>query len=194
MRAWRSVCSVQAFDLVDGLGRIGVADEFRVQVARMVGRLQREAEIVHGENVFEKFRGLEVADAAGLARGIEFVGQRVGAHVEIVVVLRFVDAHAPQDDAGMIPVAADHAADVVDGDVFPGLVANVLPAGNFFQHQQADFVAGVEKMARLRIVRGAHDVAVQFVAENVGVAALRRGPAWPGRRKGTSDGGRGRAA
>ena len=30
----------QPFNLVDGLGRIGVPDEFRVQIARMVWRLQ----------------------------------------------------------------------------------------------------------------------------------------------------------
>ena len=33
----------KALHLVDGLGRIGVADEFGVQIARMIGRLQRES-------------------------------------------------------------------------------------------------------------------------------------------------------
>ena len=42
---------------------------------------------------------------------------------------------------------------------FHGLIADVLPAGNFFQDEQADFVAGIEEMAGLRIVRGADDVA-----------------------------------
>jgi hypothetical protein len=32
----------------------------------------------------------------------------------------------------MIPVAANHAADIVDGNVLPGFIADVLPAGNFF--------------------------------------------------------------
>ena len=79
MRAWRSVCSVKALHLVDGLGGVGVAHEFRVEIARVVGRLQGEPEIVHGENVFEKLGRLEVADAAGLARGIEAMRQGVGA-------------------------------------------------------------------------------------------------------------------
>ena len=62
----------------------------------------------------------------------------------------------------MVPVAADHFADIADRDVLPGLVADVLPAGNFLEHQQAQLVAGVEELDRLRVVRGAHDVAVQF--------------------------------
>ena len=116
--------------------------------------------------------------------GIELMRQRVGARVEIVVVPRLVDAHAPQDDGGMIPVAADHAADIVDGDILPGFIADVLPAGNLFQHQQADFVAGIEEVARLRIVRGANDVALELVAQDLRVAALHaagHGLAHPGK-------------
>ena len=75
----------------------------------------------------------------------------------------------------MVPVAANHAADVVDGDLLPGLVADVLPAGDLFEDEQADLVAAVEEVARLRIVRGADDVAVEILAENVGVLALRAG-------------------
>ena len=69
--------------------------------------------------------------------GIETVGHSVGAGVKIVVVQRFVDAHAPQDDAGMVPVTPNHAADVIDGNQLPGLITNVLPAGNFFQNEKA---------------------------------------------------------
>ena len=81
---------------------------------------------------------------------------------------------------GMVPVAADHAADVVDRDVFPGLIADMLPAGDLFEHQQADFVAGIEKMARLRIVRGAHDVALELLLRmRASRRCTRAGMAWP---------------
>ena len=136
---------------------------------------QREAEIVHGDDVFEQFGVVEVADAAGLAGGVEFVRQRVGAGVEIVVVLRFVDAHAPQNDGRMIPVAADHLLHVAHRQILPGFVADVLPAGDLLKHQQAGFVAGIQKMRRLRIVRGAHEVAFQIVLEDQGIAALHAG-------------------
>ena len=72
----------------------------------------------------------------------------------------------------MIPVAADHAADIVDRDLLPRFVANVLPAGNLFQNEQADFVAGIKKMTRLRVVRRANDIALEFVAQNLRVAPL----------------------
>ena len=73
----------------------------------------------------------------------------------------------------MIPVATNHAADVIDGNVLPVFVANVLPAGDFFQNQQADLVAGIEKVTRLRIMRRANDVAFELVAQDLGVSALR---------------------
>ena len=88
----------QPLHVIDSFGGIGVADEFGIQIARVVRRLQREAEIVHGEDVFEEFGLLEVANAAGLARGIEAVGHGVGARVEVVIVVRLVDANAPQND------------------------------------------------------------------------------------------------
>ena len=88
----------QALDVVDGLGGIGVAVEFGVEIERMIWRLEREAEVVHGEDVFEQFGVLEVADAAGLSRGVELVRHGIGAGVEVVIVARLVDAHAPEDD------------------------------------------------------------------------------------------------
>ena len=87
----------QSLDVVDGFGGVSVAYEFGVEIARMIRLLQREAEIVHGENIFQKFGGHGIADAAGLSRGIEAMSHRVRARIEIVVVFRLVDAHAPQN-------------------------------------------------------------------------------------------------
>ena len=72
----------------------------------------------------------------------------------------------------MIPIASNHAADVIDGEQLPGFVANVLPAGNLFEDKQAHFVAGIEEMTGLRIMRSAHDVAMEFMAQDAGIAAL----------------------
>src|SRR5205085_1780840 len=76
------------------------------------------------------------------------------------------------DDRGMIPVAADHRLDVLDGEVFPRLVADVLPARYLLEDEQPQLVAGIEKMRRLRIVRRADEVALEFVLENQSIAAL----------------------
>ena len=171
--------------VVEALGGEHVAVEFRVQISRVVGRPQRKAEIVHGEDVFEQFGVVQVAYAAGLARIVERVRQRVGARVEVVIVDGFVDAHAPQDDRGVVPVAPDHAGDIIHGRILPRLIADVLPPRNLFEHQQARLVAGVQKGGRLRVVRGAHNVALQFLAQHQGVARLhprRHGAAGVGER------------
>ena len=72
----------------------------------------------------------------------------------------------------MVPIAADHAAYVVDGNLFPFLISDVLPAWNFLEHEQADLVASIEKVARLRIVGRTHDVAMEVLAQDVGVLSL----------------------
>src|SRR5216683_5876522 len=75
----------------------------------------------------------------------------------------------------MVPIATNHATDIVDSDVLPGNVADVLPAGDLFENEQAQFVAGVEEVPRLRIVRRTDDVALEAVAQNLRVAALHAG-------------------
>ncbi|MCY1312226.1 hypothetical protein D9M70_626290 [compost metagenome] len=95
-----------------------------------------------------------------MPRRVEFTRQPVGLDVEIVGILRLVDAHAPDDDRRVVPVALDHAADVLDRLLLPGPTADMLPAGDFLEDEQADAVAMVEKPLGLRIVRGADKVAM----------------------------------
>ena len=51
----------------------------------------------------------------------------------------------------------------------------MLPAGNFFEHKKADLVAGIEEVARLRVVGGADDVAPEVLAQDDGILALHAG-------------------
>ena len=151
--------------------------------------LVAEDEVVHGVDVFEELAVGDVADAAGLAGGIEFVRDGVGLEVEVVIVLRLVDAHAPDDDRGVVPVAGDHAADVLDRLGLPGRVADMLPAGDLLEHQQADAVAMVEEPRRLRIMRGADEIDVQLVLQDLGVALLRGAAEARSRHRGRTGGG-----
>src|SRR5215471_1815400 len=75
----------------------------------------------------------------------------------------------------MIPVATNHALDIVHRQILPARIADVLPTGNLFQYQQSIFIAGVKKVGRLRIMRRANDIAVEIPAQNPGVAALDSG-------------------
>ena len=56
--------------------------------------------------------------------------------------------------------------------LLPFLVADMLPAGNLLKHEQADFVAAIEEVAGLGIVGGADDVAMELLAQDVGILAL----------------------
>ena len=187
----RDVLGLAVFG-VDALGGVHVAVELGHQIRHLVGQAghlaglaQRGggntfhplrggdvAEVVHGVHVFQQLAVFDVAHATGLAGGVQAAGHRVGAGVEVVVVLRLVDAHAPDDDGGVVPVALHHAAHVFHRLVLPGLATNVLPARNLFKHQEANLVAAVQKVGGLRVVRGAHQVALEHVLHDVGVFGL----------------------
>src|SRR5690348_2847052 len=99
----------------------------------------------------------------------------VGLHVEVVIVARFVNANSPQNDRRMVPVTSNHAADVIDGDGLPWFVADVLPAGDFFEDEQAEFVAGIEEIWRLRVMGSSHNVALELPLQNISIATLTAG-------------------
>ena len=79
----------------------------------------------------------------------------------------------------MVPVAGHHLAHVLDGEILPGRVPDVLPPGYLLEDQQSDLVGPVEELRVLRVVRGTHDVDPELELEDVRVSGLqpvRRGP------------------
>ncbi len=120
-------------------------------------------ELVVGVDILQQLALFKIAHAAGGASGIQLMAELVGAKVEVVVVLGLVDAHAPEDNGGVVAVLLHHLADIVDRHVLPGLIAYVLPTGELRHHQQAELVALVQEVLRLRIVRGAHGVDTQLL-------------------------------
>src|SRR5436309_15475516 len=72
----------------------------------------------------------------------------------------------------MVPITLNHHLDILEGEVLPIVIADVLPAGNFLEDQQSIFIATIEKVGRLWIMRRAHDVALEFFAQNPRVALL----------------------
>lgn len=65
-------------------------------------------EVIVGENIFNQTRGKEISYPTSRPRRIESLCNVVCARVEIIVVGRFVDACAPEDDAGMISMLHNH--------------------------------------------------------------------------------------
>src|SRR5438309_9774038 len=123
------------FIIIGCLGWKGMSDKLGIEIARMIGFFEWKPEIVHGEHIFEELRLLEVPYPTGLTSWIKQMSQGIRAGVETVIVLRFVDPNTPENNRGMIPVPADHAANVIDGNLLPGLRADMLPPWNFLQYQ-----------------------------------------------------------
>src|ERR1700761_36241 len=109
--------------------------------------VQRIAEIIVRVDVFKKLRLQIGTDAASLARFVESVGSCIGTYVKVMIVLRFVDTHSPENDRRVAPVTANHPRNIVDGYILPGLVADVLPAGDLFKHHKTEFIAGVQEVS-----------------------------------------------
>ena len=100
------------------------------------------------------------------------MGQGIGAGVQLVIVLTFVDAHPPQHDGWVAPVLQNHLPHVLHRLILPPLAADVLPAGDFGEHQQTAAVAFIQEILALGIVAGAHRIAAQFLFQNAGILPL----------------------
>ena len=129
-------------------------------------------EVVHRINVFKQLAFIDIANTARLAGRVKFASKAIGLGIEVMIVLRFIDANAPDNDRGMVPVALYHTADILDRLRLPGGAANVLPARDLFEHEQTNAVAMVEEVSGLWVVRGAHDIALQHPLHQFGILFL----------------------
>ena len=132
-------------------------------------------EIVIGVHVLQQVAVLDAPHAAGGAGGVQSPAEGVGLFIQSVIVPGLVDAHAPEDDGGVVAVLAHHVLHVAQGLGLPVVAADVLPAGDLGEHQQAQLVAAVDEVGGLGIVGGADGVAVELVFQNVGVQLLHAG-------------------
>lgn len=73
-----------------------------------VGRYAVVGKIVVGVDILQQMAFFQIPHTGGGAAGVQLMGNLVGAGIEGIVVHALVDAHAPQDDAGMIAVLQDH--------------------------------------------------------------------------------------
>ena len=129
-------------------------------------------EVVVGVDIFQQIAFFNKPDAGGGTAGIQLPGSLVRQPVQFIVILAFVDAHAPQDDAGMVPVLQHHLPGIFHSLIFPVSVTDVLPAGDLGEYQQAQPVAFVNKMVALGIVGGADRGAAQFFFQDPGILPL----------------------
>ena len=122
----------------------------------------------------------QIPHTGGCAARVKLVCNFIRSVVKFIVVHTLIDAHAPQDNAGVAAVLQDHLSQHFAGAVLPCGVADVLPAGQLGKDKQSQLVTFVQKVLALRVMTGADGVAVQLVFQNAGIVALqtlRRGVA-----------------
>ena len=170
--------------IVKGLGGVHVTvalrDEQRLAHIRghvlfglCAGRCAVVGKIVVGVDILQQMTFFQIPHTGGGAAGVQLMGNLIGAGVKGIVVHALVDAHAPQDDAGVIAVLQEHLSQHLAGDVLPVVIPDVLPARQFGEHQQTPPVALVQKIWTLGVVAGAHGGAVQLLLQNAGILPLQ---------------------
>ena len=95
--------------------------------------------------------------------GIKFVRRRVCPAVKIIIVLRLIDAHAPENDRRVVAVLHHHIAHIYNRLVLPRLITDVLPSRNLHKYQKSDSVTLVDKVMGLRIVGCPHGVDAKLI-------------------------------
>ena len=137
-------------------------------------------EIVVGVNILQEMALFQIPHARGRPARVQCVGNFIGARIEFVIVHALIDAHTPQNNAGVIAVLQQHLPQHGTGAVLPCRITDVLPAGQFGKYKQAQTVAFIKKILALRVMACAHGIAVQLVFQDAGVLplqAFRRGVA-----------------
>ena len=129
--------------------------------------------IVVGIDILQQMALFQIPHAGSGAAGVQLMGNLVGAGVKGIVVHAFVDAHAPQDDAGVIAVLQEHLSQHLAGGVLPVVIPDVLPARQLGEYQQTPAVALIQKILALGVVAGAHGGAVQLLLQNAGILPLQ---------------------
>ena len=125
--------------IVKGFGGVHVAvalrDEQRLAHIRghvlfglCTGRYAVVGKIVVGIDILQQMALFQIPHTGGGAAGVQLMGNLVGAGVKSIVVHALVDAHAPQDNAGVAAVLQEHLSQHLAGGVLPVVIPDVLPA------------------------------------------------------------------
>ena len=134
-------------------------------------------EIVIGVHILNQVAVFYAARAGGCAGGVNAFGNFIGFGIEFIIIGRFIDADAPNENAGVVELCGDHVTHILIAHFFEFFSANITPAGYLGKDHEAQLIAAIQKFFRLHIVRGAHNGKVQIIFQNVRVLFLyaRRG-------------------
>ena len=109
-------------------------------------------EVIIGVDIFQQMTFLDSPDTACLSCRVQFVNYSIGFFIKYIVIRRFIDPYTPQNNGRMIAVLEDHIFRVLHRLRLPGIVTDMLPAGEFREHQQSKLITAVQKIMALRIM------------------------------------------
>ena len=102
--------------------------------------------VIEGIDVLKQGAFLQISYSTGLPSRIQAMCCLIGPVVKRIIVLRFIDPHAPQDNGRMIPVLQYHFFCILHSLLLPFLSSHILPARNFCKYQKADLITSVNEM------------------------------------------------
>ena len=159
--------------LCDKVGLLHIRRHCRLGITARI--IPCVAEVIVGVYVLQQVALFQIAHAARWPGWIQAAGRLYGSLVESVIVLALIDPDAPHENAGMVPILADHFLRISHSLLLPLLPANVLPAGDFREDQKPQLIAPVDKCMALGIMAGAHRIAAQLIFQDVRIQSLRSG-------------------
>ena len=100
------------------------------------------------------------------------MGSRIGALIEVIIILGFIDAHTPENDGGMIAILQDHFTGISDSLFFPGSITDMLPSRDLCKDQHSAAVTFIQKVLTLGIMAGTYSIAAQLLLKNTYIFPL----------------------
>ena len=118
--------------------------------------------IIVGIHIFQQTAFSVCTHTTCRSRIIELMCCRIRPSVKCIIILRFINAHAPEDDRRVIPVLFYHIPDIFHRLIFPCSVTDMLPPWNFCENKKSYFVTPLYKIMGLWIVGGTHCIHPQL--------------------------------
>ena len=118
--------------------------------------------IIVGIHIFQQTAFSVCTHTTCRSRIIEFMRRLICSSVKCIIILRFINTHAPENDRSVIPVLFHHIPDIFHCLIFPCSITDMLPSRNFCKNKKSYFVTPLYKIMGLWIVGGAHCIHPQL--------------------------------
>ena len=105
--------------------------------------------IIVGIHIFQQTAFSICTHTTCRSRIIEFMRRLICSSVKCIIILRFINTHAPENDRSVIPVLFHHIPDIFHCLIFPCSITDMLPSRNFGKNKQPYFITPLYKIMGL---------------------------------------------